>query len=169
MLGPVHARSPHAELHRPREVVEEQRVGLPLHPGALPDPPGAAAVSERQHSDLQNPHRHLLQVQALQAAPQPVGGQGAAEAAAAHQETQPVISRPDQEQHAVDGQLVLAAPQPPRTETDAHSFNARYTTHNKQRSGRRGRRRRAGSSADRRADFLQSNMFNFAAARQHYV
>lgn len=37
VFGPVHARTPLAQLHRPWEVVEGQHHGLPLHPGPLQD------------------------------------------------------------------------------------------------------------------------------------
>lgn len=111
---------PHTQLHCPREVVEEQRHGLPLRPGALPDAQGPAAVSERQRSDLQNPRGHVLQVQAFQAPPQPVGGQGGAEEAT-QQEAQPVAAGPEQEQHAADGQLVLRRPESIRAQRPKHT------------------------------------------------
>lgn len=89
MLRAVHAQPPPAQLHHSGQVVEEQRFGIPLYPGPQPDKEGPAALSQRQHSDLQNPRGDVLQVQALQATPQPIRGQGGAKNTA-DQETQSV-------------------------------------------------------------------------------
>lgn len=73
VLGPVHALASGAQFHHPRQVVEKQRLGLPVHPGPLTHAEDPAALSQRQLTDVQNSRRHLLQVQALQDPPQPVG------------------------------------------------------------------------------------------------
>lgn len=97
MLGPVPPGAPSAQLHRPWQVVAEQHLGAPLHPGSLQDQEDPAALPQWQHSDLQTPHSDLLQVQEVPASPQPVGGQGGPEEAT-HQEA--AVSRPQQEDHA---------------------------------------------------------------------
>lgn len=106
MFGPVHAFAPGAQFHRARKVVEEQRLGLPLHPGPLTHAEDPAALSQWQLTDVQNPRRHLLQVQALQEPPQPVRGQRGAKEAT-QQEARSAAAGAEQEQHAGGRQLVL--------------------------------------------------------------
>lgn len=127
VLGPVHALAPHAQLHRPQQMVEERRLRVPLRPGPLPDTEDPAALSQRQHSDLQNAHGHLLQVQALQTPSQPVGGQGGPEEAT-QQEAQSLVSRPEQDQRAADGQLVLTLSQRPWTDTTHSRHTNRHVS-----------------------------------------
>lgn len=106
MLWPVLALASGAQFHHPWQVVEEQRLGLPMHSGPLAHAEDPAALSQRQLTDVQNPRRYLLQVQAIQGPPQPVGGQRGAKEAT-QQEARSIAAGAEQEQHAPGRQLVL--------------------------------------------------------------